>query len=89
MGREGELPLARDDNGSVVSELDFLDELSGRHSRKTSQLPGQIAIGPAGTAESSPGRQSWVYISTKTSPAGTVENAPGRQSWGTWTAREG
>jgi len=39
------------------------------------------AISPEGTAESSPGRQSWVYIPTETSPAGTTENAPGRQSW--------
>jgi hypothetical protein len=38
-------------------------------------------LSPEGTAESSPGRQSWVYIHTATSPAGTTENAPGRQSW--------
>jgi hypothetical protein len=44
---------------------------------------------PEGTAESSPGRKSWVYIPTETSPAepalslskGTTENAPGRKSW--------
>jgi hypothetical protein len=33
-------------------------------------------------AESSPGRQSWVYIPTETSPEGTTENAPGRSVLG-------
>jgi hypothetical protein len=49
---------------------------------------GPIEISPAGTAENSPGRQSWVHKLTETSPAGTAENAPGRQSWVTWTTRE-
>jgi hypothetical protein len=42
-------------------------------------------LSPVGTAESSPGRQSWVFIPTETNPAGTTENVPERQSWETLT----
>ena len=39
-------------------------------------------LSPAGTAESSPGRQSWVDLTrTKLVPLGTTECSPGRQSW--------
>jgi hypothetical protein len=38
-------------------------------------------LSPEGTAESSPGRQSWVGMTTRNSPEGTAENVPGRQSW--------
>src|SRR5277367_2751456 len=38
-------------------------------------------LSPVGTAENSPGRESWVGLSTAISPVGTTENAPGRQSW--------
>jgi hypothetical protein len=59
-----------------------------QHDLKRNQLSGCIGTSPEGTAENSPGRQSWVYIRTATSPEGTAENAPGCQSWGTSTARE-
>ena len=41
-------------------------------------------LSPVGTAENSPGRQSWVGLSTAISPEGTTENDPGRQSWVHW-----
>ena len=73
----------------MLSKLAFSIGSFGQHSLKTNQLSGRIATSPVepalslskGTAESSPGRQSWVYIPTETSPAGTAETAPGRQSW--------
>src|ERR1700734_3004455 len=36
-----------------------------------------LQMSPVGTAESSPGRESWVEVRETTSPAGTAENAPG------------
>jgi hypothetical protein len=58
------------------------------HSLKTNQLSVRIAIGPARTAESSPGSQSWVYQLTETSPEETTDIVPGRQSWVKLNARE-
>src|SRR6202044_3997114 len=36
-----------------------------------------LQMSPVGTAESSPGRESWVEVRETPSPAGTAENAPG------------
>src|ERR1700683_626437 len=55
---------------------------------KNKSAIGQLAFSPVGTAENSPGRQSWVGLSTAISPVGTTENEPGRQSWVNWTTRE-
>ena len=49
--------------------------------KNKSVAQGRYRTSPVGTAESSPERQSWVYIPTETSPVGTAENIPGRQSW--------
>jgi hypothetical protein len=46
------------------------------------------AFSPVGTAEKSPGRESWVEFEKRPSPAGTTENDPGRQSWVVWTTGE-
>src|SRR6202044_2067708 len=36
-----------------------------------------LQMSPVGTAECSPGRESWVRFEKRPSPAGTAENAPG------------
>ena len=61
-----------------------------RNSPAEPALPAPACRGSSskGTAESSPGRQSWVYFATETSPEGTAENAPGRESWVNPSAHE-
>src|SRR6202012_2920181 len=42
--------------------------------RKQVSAQGRSRTSPVGTAECSPGRQSWVAITTRNSPAGTTES---------------
>src|ERR1700744_4906742 len=56
--------------------------------RKQVSAQRRSRTSPVGTAECSPGRQSWVAITTRNSPGGTAQNVPGRQSWVNLPARE-